>query len=163
MGKPLLLLLAGAILALASPALAQETEAHKAVVRHFFAEVVEAGNVDVIDQTHHPEFRFQGVGNTGGIAEHKAWNAGLHDRLGDIDTTLDAMVAEGDLVVGRFRLEATYLGGIEGAPESALGTRVGWGGFFQFRFKDGLIVENVWLRDEPAYERSLGIGGAGKG
>jgi predicted ester cyclase len=76
--------------------------------------------------------------------------------------TVEEMVAEDDLVMGRFRLEATYRGGIDGTPESAVGKRVGWGGFFQFRFRDGRIVENVWLRDVPAYERSLGLGSAGR-
>jgi hypothetical protein len=33
-----------------------------------------------------------------------------------------------------------------------------WAGYFDFHFRDGQIIENNWMRDEPAVHRQLGIG-----
>jgi predicted ester cyclase len=145
------------ILAVPAPALAQDPEANKAVVRRFIDEVLARGNVDVMDETHHKDAFLAGPGRPGGRDANKALNARFHEVMDDVEVRIDEMVAERDLVMGRFSLEATYLGGLEGVPASTVGKRVGWDGYFQYRLQEGRIVENLWLRNEPAYERSMGI------
>lgn len=140
-----------------SPGFAQETETNKEVVRRFIEEVLGKGNVDVMDDTHHEQVLMQGPGRLADRDSNKAANARFHEIMDDVSVTIDEMVAERDIVMGRFTIAATYAGGLDGVPEATVGKRVSWDGYFQYRLKDGRIVENFWLRNEPAYERSMGL------
>jgi predicted ester cyclase len=142
---------------LSSPGLAQETEANKEVVRRFIEEVLGKGNVDVMDETHHEQVTMNGPGRLADRDSNKAANARFHETMDDVALTIDEMVAERDIVMGRFTIAGTYAGGVDGVPEATIGKRVSWDGYFQYRLKDGRIVENFWLRNEPAYQRSMGI------
>lgn len=141
----------------ASSALAQETETNKEVVRRFIEEVLGKGNIEVMDETHHEQVLMSGPGRLADRESNKAANARFHEIMDDVAVTIDEMIAERDLVMGRFTIAATYLGGLDNVPEATIGKRVSWDGYFQYRLKDGRIVENFWLRNEPAYERSMGI------
>ena len=152
-----LLLLTAIVIGLASPGVSQETETNKEVVRRFIEEVLGNGNVDVMDETHHEQVLMNGPGRLADRDSNKAANARFHEIMDDVAVTIDEMVAERDVVMGRFTIAATYAGGIDGVPETTIGKRVSWDGYFQYRLKDGRIVENFWLRNEPAYERSMGI------
>lgn len=154
--RTILLLFAFAV-GFACPAFAQDTETNKEVVRRFIEEVLGKGNVDVMDETHHEQVMMNGPGRMADRESNKAANARFHEVMDDVSVTIDEMIAERDLVMGRFTIAATYAGGIDGVPETTIGKRVTWDGYFQYRLKDGRIIENFWLRNEPAYERSMGI------
>jgi predicted ester cyclase len=151
------LLACALILMLGAPALAQETETNKEIVRRFIEEVLGKGNVEVMDETHHEQVVMNGPGRLADRESNKAANARFHEVMDDVSITIDEMIAERDIVMGRFSIEATYVGGIEGIPETTVGKRVGWNGYFQYRLKDGRIVENFWLRNESAYEQAMGL------
>jgi len=152
-------LVMGILIALTSASQADEVAKNKEVVRRFIEEVLQKGNVEVMDETHAETVTMNGPGRLADRASNKAANARFHDVMDDVTVTIDEMIGENDLVMGRFTIAATYVGGLDGVPATTVGKRVGWDGYFQYRLKDGRIVENFWLRNEPAYRASMGLAG----
>ena len=85
------------------------TEQNKAVVRRFITEVLQGGDLDVLDAVLAPDYVNPAMGN----ADRAGFRAiltqlrdGVAMHLGDLQ-----LLAEGDAVVARFRLEVTPTGG----------------------------------------------------
>jgi predicted ester cyclase len=65
----------------------------------------------------------------------------------DIDLDLEALVAEGDLVGGRWTWTATHLGEMQGIPPTNRTVKVRGAGMY--RVVDGLVVES-WAQEDMA-------------
>ncbi|MBM7786564.1 ester cyclase [Tenggerimyces flavus] len=75
-------------------------EANKAVVRRLVDEVLNGGDLDVIDELYAP-----------GVAdEARAWIGPFRSSFPDVYMETVDLIAEGDQVVGRFRCSATHTG-----------------------------------------------------
>lgn len=147
---------AGLLLAAGADAQADVAD-NKQVVSRFFEEVLQNGNVEVMEETHAEAVVVDSPGRGADRASNQAANARFHEVMGDVTATIDEMIGEGDVVMGRYTINATYLGGLEGVPETSIGNRITYDGYFRFRLEDGRIVENFWLRNEPAYEIGMGL------
>jgi predicted ester cyclase len=122
------------------------SEANKTVVRRLVNEVLNGGNLELIDELYAPE-----------LAEAaKRWITPFRASFPDVQMEIVELIAEGDKVVGRFTCSATHLGDWLGhAPTGRRFERVDEVSIF--RFCDGRIV-HVWsLEDTLGRLRQLGL------
>jgi ketosteroid isomerase-like protein len=106
------------------------TEQNKAVVRRWMTEVLEGGDLDVIDEVLSPDYVNPAMGGAdrGGMRALLAQLASA----GSWHFPALELGAEGDAVVGRFTLEVTREGGEKVVAQ----------GLTYYRFADGRIVED---------------------
>ena len=85
------------------------TEQNKAVVRRFITEVLQGGDLDVLDTVLAPDYVNPAMGN----ADRAGFRAILSQLRDGVAMHLDdlELVAEGDTVVASFKLEVTRTGG----------------------------------------------------
>jgi steroid delta-isomerase-like uncharacterized protein len=93
------------------------SEANKALMRRFFAEVFNEGKIAVIDEISTPDFVSHDLGNPlhnrDGI---KLQVAAIRDAFPDVHFTADDMLADGDKVAVRFTMRGTQRGDFMGIP-----------------------------------------------
>lgn len=141
----------------ATPAV-MSTDANRALVERFVADVFANGNVDAIDELVGPTFVSPTFGITeDGPARLKAATERVHASLEDVEFTIDGIVAEGDRVAVRLTSSATPTGAWMGVPNAA-GRRYTIGEAHFFRIADGRIVEHWHLHDAMGLMKQLGGG-----
>jgi predicted SnoaL-like aldol condensation-catalyzing enzyme len=117
-----------------------EAAANKAAMRRIFEQVINAKHLDAADELFsdehelHPESPDIGRGGDG----MKRAFAGLHEQFPDVRVTIEAMVAEGDMVAARL----TYCG-----TDAASGERATWPEIVFTRFSAGKAVESWEITD----------------
>lgn len=128
------------------------TEKNKAVVRRFIAEALSGHNVDVADEVLASNY----VNRTTGadLAAFKGFLTGMQSALSGVRFDIDDLVAEGDSVVARWKMEATHTGSLMGEPPT--GKRVSARGLTYYRLENGRIVEDDPV-SSPDLFQSLGI------
>ena len=132
------------------------TEANKALVRRWWEET-DKGNLAIIDELcaadyvdHSPPLPGMGEGSE---AVRKA-NETLAAAFPDTVHIIEAMIAEGDLVVTRLRGRATFLGECVGIPPN--GKVVEITGIAIHRVADGKLVEHWANIDSLSFMQQLG-------
>lgn len=123
-------------------------DTNKAIVRRHFEELWTNGDSDVADEIYSPD----AIGHCGSLPDQVGYpeseKQGVRDdRLAFPDgrATVLAQIAEGDMVLTRWRFEGTHRGPLYGAPAS--GSEVSVTGFHLHRLADGKIVE-VWAQGD---------------
>ena len=116
------------------------TEQNKAVVRRFMTEVLDGGNVDLLDELLAPTYVNPAMGGADGAA-FKAILTGMAATGIGMRFTIQDLMGEGDSVVARFTSEVTR----------ADGEKVLAHGLTYYRLADGKIVE-----DDPFTRPDLG-------
>jgi predicted ester cyclase len=115
-------------------------EQNKAVLRRFFDEVVNRGELDAVDELIAPEM----------AAEHRRVASMWREAFPDLVLVVDDMLAEGDRVAATVTITGTHDGTLrlssfrEVAPT---GRRATWTGMDYVRVVDGRIVERRSPRD----------------
>ena len=122
------------------------TEANKALVRRLIDEVLNGGNLELIDELYAPAL----------APAARRWITPFRASFPDVHMEIQELIAEDDKVVGRFTCSATHLGAWLGhAPTGRRFERVDEVSIF--RFRDGRIVA-VWsLEDTLGRLRQLGL------
>jgi predicted ester cyclase len=122
------------------------SEANKAVVRRLVDEVLNGGNLDVIDELYALTYAI----------EAKEWIAPFRASFPDTHMEIVDLVAEGDTVVGRFTCSATHTGEWFGHPPTGrrfeLIDEVSF-----YRFHAGRIVEAWGIEDNLVRLEQLGL------
>jgi steroid delta-isomerase-like uncharacterized protein len=136
-------------------------EQNKEIVRRIFDEFWRGGNTSVLDQllasdaTNH-ELSKEPVS---GRNAYKEWATGFRQVTArgypDLDIALDAIVAEGDLVVKRWTFRGTHTGDYMGLPPS--GKKVVMAGSTMYRIQGGQVRESWWNYDALGMMQQLGI------
>ena len=131
-------------------------EANKAVVRRYLEELF-GGNVDVLDEVIGPEF-FAGrppdpAGLTG-AARYKAGFGLIRRAFPDMRMSIDALIAEGDLVALHITVRGTHLGEFRGLAPT--GKQVTWTATAFRRVRDGKLVESFGAWDWLGLLEQLG-------
>ncbi len=128
------------------------TEQNKAVVRRFMTEVLTGRNVGLADELLAPNYvnRLMGMD----LAGFKAMGAGLGKALTGIRIEIENLVAEGDAVVARWKMEAIHTGSLMG--ESPTGKKISARGLTFYRLANGKIVEDDPI-STPDMMQALGI------
>lgn len=131
--------------------------AGRALCRRWIDEVWTHGDVDVLDELHTPAFRDRtGLpGVTPDTAGMKQFILGFRAGFPDAVFTIEDVVAENDLVAGRWTMRGTHTGEFNGIP--ATGRPVTLAGFSLLRIQDGQFAELWHLEDDLAILRQLGI------
>ena len=131
------------------------TEANKARIREFFAQVWNQGSEAAIDRFiaadaagNDPDF---GMGREGFKRQWREWQAAFPD----IHFAIEEMVAEGDTVVTRWTLTGTQQGPFLGIP--ATGRRIEVSGMSLDHLKDGVLVSGFDGWDNLGLRQQLGI------
>lgn len=118
-------------------------ERNKASIIRFYDEAINLGNVGVIDELMDPQFLHHGetlFPRIEGSEAIKAGILGVKKAYPDGTTTIEDMVADGDVVVCRLSWHGTHLGPFLGVPPT--GKVSTWEGISTYRFNDeGRIIE----------------------
>ena len=135
------------------------TERNKANLIRFYEEVINQGNIDVIDELMTPDFVHHGETLFPRIEGSQAIKAGVQGVISaypDGHTTIEDMVAEGDVVVCRLSWRGTHQGPFMGiAPTGRVSS---WRGISTYRFNDkGKIVERWANMDVIGQLQDLGV------
>jgi predicted ester cyclase len=134
------------------------TEANKAKARRFIDEVVNRGNVAVIDELAGPNYvdHTTPPGMPGGIEGQKAFVTMFRAAFPDLHYTIDDTIAEGDRLVQRNTAHGTMKGDFMGMPAS--GKEATWSEIHIVRFDDdGKAVEHWGVVDQLGMLAQLGF------
>jgi len=132
------------------------TDANKALVRRWWEET-DKGNLAIIDELCAPDYvdhspPLPGMGE-GSEAVRNA-NRTLAAAFPDTVHTIEAMIAEGDLVVTRLRGRGTFLGECLGIPPNEKVVEIT--GISIHRIADGKLVEHWANIDSLSFMQQLG-------
>ena len=128
------------------------TEHNKEIVRRFITEALSGRNVGLADEVLAPNYVNSLTGAD--LAAFKGMLTGMSTALSDVRFEIDDLVAEGDSVVARWKMEATHTGSLMG--ETPTGKRVSSRGLTYYRLVNGQIVEDDPL-SSPDLLQALGI------
>lgn len=135
------------------------TEQNKAVVRRFFEEVFEQGNLAVVDEIVAPNSVNGGPGTPPGLPPgpegSKMLVTGYRNAFPDIHFTIDEQIAEGDKVVTRWTGHGTHKGELAGIPATGKSATVT--GMGVDRIVNGKIVESWGIFDQFGMMQQLGV------
>jgi steroid delta-isomerase-like uncharacterized protein len=132
---------------------------NKAVVRRFFAEVVNAGNTDRADEFVAADYvehqQLPGAEGRQGIEIAKAFLSMMRGAFPDYRFDIEDLVAEGDKVVARLTVSGTQRGEMMGLAPT--GKHLRTAGIEVFRLKDGKLAEHWATFDALGMLRQLGL------
>jgi steroid delta-isomerase-like uncharacterized protein len=132
-------------------------EANKTLVRRFYEQVWARGNVDVADEVFAADYVRHDLRATQaepGPDGQKRIASDFRAAFPDLSFNVDFLLAEGDLVAGRWTASGTHLGSWAGQP--ATGRPMSFSAVNVFRFADGKVVELWNHRDDLGLMEQLG-------
>jgi steroid delta-isomerase-like uncharacterized protein len=130
---------------------------NKAVALRWSQELWSQGNLAVADEIIAPDYVRHDPGDpfpAHGPADVKRIVTMLRTMLPDFHISVDAVIAEGDIVVSRYTATATDTVGYMGMPPTGKAVRTP--AIQIFRFANGKIVESWAARDDLGTLRQLG-------
>ena len=129
---------------------------NKALMRRFYDEVINGGNVALIDELFAADFveheEFPGL--TGGREGVEQFFTMMRAAFPDLRMAVDDLIAEGDKVVARATMSGTHKGEFMGMDPSGKQFRVS--AIDVVRFAGGKAVEHWGLTDAAAMMEQLG-------
>src|SRR5215216_7136741 len=134
---------------------AVSAEENKALVRRFFEEVYNRGNLDLADEVLAPDFAWKLPGKDADIEDYKQWIASQLAASSDLHFSIEEQVAEGEKVVTRLIGSGTHdqKGFGEFAPS---GVRITIEAIIIHRVIEGKIVEERNKADfSPFWQQRL--------
>jgi len=133
-------------------------EQNKSIVRRFYEEVMNKGNVALLDEIMDEEFDDHGealFGSPHGRSVISGGIQGVHSILGDLTVRLEDMVASGDMVGVRGTMSCRHIGEFAGVPPT--GNELSWKGIAMFRLRDGKITQRWFNSDSLSIMTQLGL------
>ncbi|WP_328907515.1 ester cyclase [Streptomyces sp. NBC_00234] len=134
----------------------RDEQLNKLVVRSFFDDVVNTGNVDAVDaicaadyREHDPSLSSYDVG----LAQAKVENREIFEAFGP-EATVESMTAEGDTVCARLSFKGRHVGTYKGLEPT--GREISGTGHATFRCEGGKIAESWWNFDDLGLMQQLG-------
>jgi steroid delta-isomerase-like uncharacterized protein len=132
-------------------------EENKAIFRRYVDEVSNEGNLDLADEIFDRYIAHQSDGSTQerGPEDVKRFIGEFRQALPDFRSIIEYQVAEGDMVVTRWRASGTHRGAFRGIPPS--GNRIAVTGIGVFRFsEEGKVVESWDNMDQLGMLQQMG-------
>ncbi len=133
------------------------SEENKAVLRRFFEEVWNEGNLDAIDEIFSPNFTAHTAqpGTPPDREGVKQFVIAYRSAFPDVQLRVEDQVAEGDKVVTRFSSHGTHQGELMGIP--ATGKEINITGIGFHRVEGGQIVDGWTEFDRMGMMQQLGV------
>jgi steroid delta-isomerase-like uncharacterized protein len=133
------------------------TQENKAAARRFLEEVVNRGNVAVVDELSGPNFVDHSAppGVPAGNEGFKMFITTFRTAFPDLHYTVDDEIAEGDRIVQRTTATATMRGDFQGMPAS--GKTATWSEIHITRFENGKAIEHWGVVDQLGMLAQLGF------
>ena len=130
---------------------------NKASARRFVDEVLNRGNLAVIDELYGPDYVDHSVppGVPPTIEGAKGFWTMFRAAFPDLHATIEDQFAEGDRVVQRITTHGTMRGDFQGMPAS--GKEATWSEIHIVRFADGKPVEHWGVVDQLGMLAQLGF------
>jgi len=131
-------------------------EENKAIVRRVYDEVMNQGDLSVVEELFASEYVYHSPGSPDlhGPDGFRQIVAMYRDAFPDLQQHPRAMIAEGDTVVSRWTASGTHQGELMGT--AATGKRVGIDGVVITRLSGGKVVEDWELADVMGLLQQLG-------
>lgn len=132
--------------------------ANSELVRRFYEEVWNRGNLDVADEVFADDYvrhDWRPSQAQPGPAGQKRIAGDFRRAFPDLRFDVEMIIAEGDLVAARWTAEGTNSGAWGG--QSATGRRARFSGVNIFRFQDGKVAELWNHRDDLGLMQQLGV------
>jgi steroid delta-isomerase-like uncharacterized protein len=132
------------------------TELNINLLRRFFEEVWNKGNLSVVDELLAPNFidHNQPPGFPRGLKGYKASVNMFRSAFPDIQFTFDQILAEGDRLAIRQTVRGTHQGDFMGIPPT--GKQVTLGSMTFFHLQDGKVIERWGISEIPGLLQQLG-------
>jgi steroid delta-isomerase-like uncharacterized protein len=133
-------------------------EENKALIRRFYAEVWNKGNLDAADEIFAKDYVRHDLRPGAGLpgpAGQKKIAAEFRAAFPDVRNEVDLMVAEGDFVVARWTTTGTHNGPWGEVPPTGKAMR--FAGVNIFRIRAGRVVELWNHRDDLGLMQQLGV------
>lgn len=131
---------------------------NKEVARRFFEDMLSTGNFGIADELvhpdvilYHPAFPDPQNGRDKLVGGLSAFRAGFSN----LKLTVEAMIAEGNFVVVRWRSQGTHDGELFGIP--ATGKSMNIGGMSYLEIINGKIVQDWVSEDSLGWMKQLGV------
>ena len=133
------------------------SEENKALFRHFVNEGINNKNLGLIGELMDANFieHDPASGVPPGLDGMKEMMGMFFAAFPDLNSTIDMLVAEGDLVAGRMTTTGTHTGEFMGIP--ATGKRVTFSETHIVRIANGKAVEHWGNQDDMAMMQQLGV------
>ncbi len=122
-------------------------ETNKAVVRRYLEVMINGGDTSIAEELFAPDYVNHTAGSgisTGGEGMARSIRA-VKTAFPDWHVSIDALVAEGDMVVDRFTISATHTGSVNGIAPT--GQRIDKLGMHMWRVTNGKLAEGWYLTD----------------
>ena len=133
------------------------SEANKAIIRRYYEEIVNRGNLSFADEvySYDAELHIPGlVEDPYGPGPVKQLYAAIRSAFPGTSMTIEDIVAEQDRVVARVTFRGPHQAGAQGPPTSGLVT---WSRIDIFRLFQGKIVEQWADRDDLGLMHQYGV------
>ncbi len=127
-----------------TPSAAQDIERNKQIVRRFYQEAF-SGNLGIYDELFAPDFvsySSAAGGELRGPEAFKQANITYTQAFPDFYSTIDIMIAEGNLVMVYGVASGTHQGDFMGLPPD--GKKISWTGMVVYRFNDEGKIDGRW-------------------
>jgi predicted ester cyclase len=133
---------------------AMSTEVNKAAIRTYFEEFWNQGNIAAADDFNQPDCVVHFPDSViNGVSEVKGFGTMFQDAFSDINVVIDDLVAEGDLLAGRWSCSCKHTAEFMGV--AATGKLVKFTGFFTMRLVDGKRAESWEFMDNAGLMKQL--------
>ena len=129
-----------------------------ALVRHFYDEVYNRGNVAFADEAHADGYRYHDTTNPDEVVDHATFmarNAGFAAAFPDRRVDIDDAFGARDRVVARATLHATHTGKLGDIPPTGRPVRLA--STIIYRFEADKIAEEWEIFDALGMYRQLGV------
>jgi predicted ester cyclase len=135
-----------------------DPEANAALIRGFYDEVFNRGNVAVAESVHGPGYRYHDITLPGppvGHATYMARNAVFAAAFPDRKVVIEDLIAVSDRVVARAVLHATHKGAL--GDIAPTGRKVRLASTIIYRFEQGRVVEEWEIFDKLGMYQQLDV------
>jgi steroid delta-isomerase-like uncharacterized protein len=129
-----------------------------ALIRRFYDEVFNSGNVAFASDVHGPGYRYHDITVDDGPVDHDTYmarNAGFAAAFPDRHVDIEDLVTTGDRVVARAIMHATHTGPL--GDIAPTGHRVWLASVIVYRFDGGRVVEEWEIFDKLGMYQQLGV------
>jgi len=135
-----------------------DPETNAALLREFYEQVFNRGNVAFAEQVHGPGYRYHDTTVAGAPVDHTTYmarNAGFAKAFPDRQVEIEDLIACGDRVTVRALMRATHTGALGDIQPT--GRKVRLASTIIYRFENSRVVEEWEIFDKLGLYQQLGV------